>query len=221
MSLSQFGVQLCWSTWCLTPLRIPGFPVILPWHDTSGKVCATCCSCSGRVSLMPSCIECISSSICEAQLYLSSSTIWLLIFQEIYPLFDLLMICNMLEVMLSVTTHHENYFWRILWSTGRIQLYCLQTWLNWGSTTGVVFEAKAVYFKLNNVVKSRPCPWLNISIKKACSGNSSKAIGQYDRRMGNPLQRILSLRTTTRSSKSREEDIGGWLKLPEFKKPSC
>jgi len=67
---SLFGVQLCWSIWCSRPLRVPGFPDTLPWRDTSGKVCATCCSHSGHANLMPPSIR------VHMQLHTWSSALW-------------------------------------------------------------------------------------------------------------------------------------------------
>lgn len=100
-----------------------------------------------------------SSFTCEAQPSPSEYTIWLLIFRESYPLSDFLAIRNILELTLPVATHHKDYFWRVLWSTGRIHIAVLPTdltELRWHhqqleQQLKVPLEAKAVHFKLNNV----------------------------------------------------------------------
>lgn len=172
------------------------------------------------------CQGCTAGLTCEAQLSLSSSMIWLLIFQENYPLFDLLVIRNILEAMLSVATHHKDYFWKVIWSTGKTQLHCPQTCLNWDGITGSLSKSLKCFFKpkqhtfKERMVKSSPCPWLNNSIRKVCSGNSSQATDHCDETIGNPLQRILSLHINS-EFRNGEDEIGGWLKLARFKKPSC
>lgn len=160
----------------------------------------------------PSCLqasECTFIFTCEGQLSLGTSMVWLLIFQGIIlSLFYLRYTtfwkcCYVYEILLKgVLEHREN---KVALPTDLTKLrWCHRQQLK-GS-----FEGKATHSKLKlHSVKTSPCPWLNISIGKVSSGNSSQARDQCDRRIRNCLQGILISQTTAMSAET-EDMIREW-----------
>lgn len=171
----------------------------------------------------PSCLQASRCTfICEGQLSLSTSVVWLLIFKTvIVSLFYLWYTtfwkwCCLWKPIINTTFEGILEHWE-----NKVALPTDLNKLRWCHSQQLKahFESKATHFKLSNTLLKLT---LVLGWTLALGGllwESSQAREWCDRRIRNRLQGILSLQTAAMSAET-EDIIVEWQKLDKLKKPS-